>query len=266
MFKRNQIEEKIKEQLTIVLIMIVLTASGCQQETRMMENVKPELQPSAPSISTLPAERIKQATLLIRIESIQPDGVSFGFDMATLVQYQGELYLITHNHYGEMLQDMNIVQLRDAENHKIQSMYGSEFKSLIIYQDPGTLVLRAPDGLTDALIPVNLDHQPQLQPGDIVQVVYRGGAKREQVEIVDAVIQEITLSGVTPVYKLHFPDGPLLSPGDSGGGVWYGETFVGNNWSIVLTYTITETSGPSDPASATQTDLSYVAIFPELFR
>jgi hypothetical protein len=159
-----------------------------------------------------------------------------------------------------MLQDMNILELRDAENHLIQSIYGYEFKSLIVHQDPGTLILRAPEGLTDALTPVSLDHQPQLKPGDIVQVAYRGGAKREQVEIVDAVIEEITVSGVTPVYKLRFPAGQLLSPGDSGGGVWHGGTFVGNTWSILLIYTIQETSGASAPADIPETDLSHAAI------
>jgi hypothetical protein len=204
--------------------------------------------------------------LLIRIESIQQDRVIQAYDMGTLVQYQGETYLATHNHHGDMLADTNIIQFRDAENHKIRSISGFEFKSLIVYQDPGTLVLHAPDALTDTMTPVNIDHQPQLQPGDIVQVAYRGGAQRDRVEILDAVIEEITLSGVTPLYKLRFPDGPLLSHGDSGGGVWSGGILVGNTWSIVMTSTVTETSGAGEPVSETQTNLSYAAIFPETFR
>jgi hypothetical protein len=256
----------MKQTIYLITLIVIVFTSACQPETGMSENMKLEIQGSEPIHPTVHSDRIKAATLLIVVQSIQPEGVSLGYEMATLVQYQGATYLVTHNHYGEMLQDMNIFQFRDAENRKIQSMYGSEFKSLIVYQDPGTLVLRAPDGLTDALTPVSLDPQPQLQPGDIVQVAYRAGARREQVDIVDAVIEEITTSEVTPVYRLRFPDGGLLSPGDSGGGVWYGESFVGNNWSIVLTYTITETSGASDPASETQTDLSYAAIFPGIFR
>ncbi|HEU0297277.1 MAG TPA: hypothetical protein VFR47_31335 [Anaerolineales bacterium] len=250
----------------ITLIVIVFTASACQQDNESNKSTQLKIQESKPINPPMHLDRIKNATLLIEVQSIQPDGVTRGFDMATLVQHQGEIYLVTHNHYGDMLQDMNIVQLRDAENHKIRSMYGSEFKSLIVCQDPGTLVLRAPAGLPEALTPVNVDHQPQLQPGNIVQVAYRGGAKREQVEIVDAVIEDITVSGVTPVYRLRFPDGQLLSPGDSGGGVWYGETFVGNIWSIVLSYTIVEIASANDSASESQTDLSYAAIFPEMFR
>jgi len=256
----------MKQTIYLITLIVIVFTSACQSEAGVGESLKVEIQESKPINPPMHSDRIRKATLLIRIESIQPDGVFLGYEMATLVQHQGATYLVTHNHYGEMLQDTNIVQFRDAENHKIRSMYGHEFKGLIVYQDPGTLVLRAPDGLSDALTAVNVDPQPQLQPGSIVQVAYRGGAKREQVDIVDAVIEEITVSGVTPVYRLRFPDGQLLSPGDSGGGVWYGESFVGNTWSIVLSYTTKETSGASDPASESQTDLSYAALLPEVFR
>ena len=252
----------------ITLIVIVLSSSACQRENGASESVGMEIQGSELITPPMYSERIKNATLLIRIESIQPEGVSVGYDMATLVEYEGETYLVTHNHYGEMLQDMNIVQFRDANNHRIQSMYASEFKSRIVYRDPGTLVLRAPEGLTDTLTPVRVDQQPQLQPGDIVQVAYRGGPEREEVEILDAVIETVTVLGETPVYRLRCLDGQLLSPGDSGGGIWYGENFVGNNWSIVLTYAVAATSAStnaSEPSPMTQTNLSYAAIFPQLF-
>jgi hypothetical protein len=258
----------MKETIYLITLIVIVFTSACHPEAGVGESLKVEIQESKPINPSMHSDRIRNATLLIRIESIQPDGVFLGYEMATLVQYQGATYLVTHNHYGEMLQDTNIVQFRDAQNHKIQSMYGSEFKSLIVYQDPGTLVLRAPDGLTDALTPVSLDYQPQLQPGDIVQVAYRGGSKRQQVNIVDAVVEEITVSGVTPVYRLRSLDGQLLSAGDSGGGVWYEGSLVGNTWSIVLTYAVEATSATTDtiePASMTQTNLSNAAIFPEIF-
>jgi hypothetical protein len=250
----------------ISLIVIVLSISSWLRGTGANESTGIELEASESFNPPMYLDRIKNASVLIVARSIHADRITLGYDMGTLVHYQGETYLVTHNHYGEMLQDSNLLELYDAENHRIRSISGFEFKSLIVYQDPGTLVLRAPYGLTDMLTPVSLDLQPQLQPGDIVQVAYRGGAKREQVEIVDAVIEEITVSGVTPVYRLRFPNGPLLSPGDSGGGVWYGESFVGNTWSIVLSYTVAATSGASNLVNETQTNSSYAALFPEAFR
>lgn len=97
------------------------------------------------------------------------------------------------------------------------------------------------------------------------QVAYRGGAEREKVDILDAFIETVTVLGATPEYRLRCLDGQLLSPGDSGGGIWYGENFVGNNWSIVLTYAVEATSGTSEPTPMTQTNLSYAAIFPNMF-
>jgi len=252
----------------ITLIILMLGVIGCQPETGTSENTNLEIQETELIDPPIYANRIKNATLLIRVESIQPEGVFVGYDMGTLIQHQGETYLVTHNHYGDMLQDMNIVQFRDAQNRPLQSMYAATFKSLIIYEDPGTLVLRAPDGLTDTLTPVSVDHLPQLQPGDIVQVAYRGGANRDQAEILNAVIENVTVRGGAPVYGLRCLDGQLLSPGDSGGGIWYGESFVGNNWSIVLTDVIEATSAATDsmdPTTMTQTDLSYAAIFPQIF-
>lgn len=248
------------------LMVLVLTISGCQRDTGMIENMKLGKQESEASNAPMYSDRIKKATLLIVAKSIHADRITLGYDMGTLVQYQGETYLVTHNHYEEMLQDTNILELHDAENHKIRPISGFEFKRLIVYQDPGTLVLRSPAGLTDTMTPVSIEDQPQLQRGDIVQVAYRGGSNRDKVEILDAVIEEITLSGVTPVCKLRIPDGQLLSPGDSGGGIWSGGIFVGNTWSIVMTSTVTETSGTGEPVSEIQTNLSYAAIFPKGFR
>jgi hypothetical protein len=243
-----------------ILIVIYLITSGCQQD---MQLEMPGSEPIHPSIHS---KQIKQATVLIVAKSIHADRITMWYDMGNLVQYQGETYLVTHNHHGEMLQDTNILELHDAENHKIRSISGFEFKSLIVYQDPGTLVLRSPAGLTNTMTPVSIEDQSHLQPGDIVQVAYRGGAQQDKVEILDAVIEEITVSGATPLYKLRFPDGPLLSSGDSGGGIWSGGIFVGNTWSIVMNYTIEETSGTGEPVSEIQTNLSYAAIFPKGFR
>ena len=44
------------------------------------------------------------------VEDIQKAGVTLAYDMATLVKVQNENFLVTHNHWGEMLKDMNIIE------------------------------------------------------------------------------------------------------------------------------------------------------------
>ena len=209
-------------------------------------------------------EKIRQATLLIKIASIKPENMSVGYSIGTVVQYREEIYLVTHNHYDDLLDDMNIIEFRDSENHKIKQIYAFDFKKWIVYQDPGTLVLCVPDFLADALTPVKFEPQPQWKPGDTVQVAHRGGPDRDKVEILEAVIEEIGTSKSTPVYRFRSLDGQEIAQGDSGGGVWLNGTLIANNWAVITKSSITTTSGNPSSASEIQTDLSIAAVLPEL--
>jgi hypothetical protein len=182
--------------------------------------------------------------------------------VGTLVQCQGEIYVLTHNHFSDLLDDTNTVALRDANNRTIKLVFGSEFKSWIVYQDPGTMVLLAPDFLADTLTPAKLDTQSQ--SGDFVQLTHRGGPNRDSIEIISAVIEEIDTFESTPVYILRSQEGQYLAPGDSGGGVWFNGLLVANNWAIIPKSSIRTTSGKNNSASEIQTNLSIAAVLPEL--
>jgi len=225
--------------------------------------------PSQPSVAASPSiyqDRIKGATLIIVVESIQHNRVTLGYGMGTLVQYQGESYLVTHNHYGDLLQDMNLLELRDAGHRLIRTIYGYEFKSLTIYHDAGTLVLRVPDRVEAALTPVDLEDALQLRKGDIVQVARLVQPERKHVKILEAVIEQVGVSEQEPVYLLRSLNGELLSPGDSGGGVWHAGKLVANTWAVLYGYSALDSSGNADPDSKMLTDMSYAAIFPEIFK
>jgi hypothetical protein len=205
--------------------------------------------------------QIKESTLLIVVEDIQQTGVALGVGMGTLVEVQGESFLVTHNHYGDLLQDMNIVELRDAEHRMIRPIYAYELKSRIVYQDAGTLVLRAPDGLADALTPASLDDDPRLEPGAMVQVVYQHHPDRDDVAVLDAVVEEIEAHKGVPIYRLRAQNGQALHPGDSGGGVWFNGKLVANNWAVELADSVIDVSNNVQPTEKTLTDISYAAIF-----
>ena len=63
----------------IILIVIHLITSGCQQEMQL------EIQGSEPIHPTIHPKQIEQATLLILVRSIHADSITLGYDMATLV-------------------------------------------------------------------------------------------------------------------------------------------------------------------------------------
>ena len=248
----------MKKILLAVILVIAFVPIACQS-TPLAAEVQVKDTKTDP-------ELINNATLLIVVENIQQTGVTLAYDMATLVKIQNEYFLVTHNHWGDMLKDMNILELRDADNKLIQLIYGSKFKSLIVYQDAGTMVLHAPDGLADAFTPANLDNPPQLKIGDTVQVAHHSQPNRDQVEILDAVVEEISVSKDAPVYTLRSLNGQSLQPGDSGGGVWHNGKLVANTWTVTTKYTVVDAVGTVDPASETMTDRSNAAIFPESYR
>jgi hypothetical protein len=208
------------------------------------------------------SDLILQATLLIDVIAIQSDVASIERSVGTLVQYQGEMYVLTHNHYSGLLEDTSTVALRDSHNCTIKLVFGSEFKRWIVYQDPGTMVLLAPDFLADNLTPAKLDIQPQL--GDIVQLVHRGGPNRDSIEILSAVIEEINTYESTPVYILRSQNGTYIAPGDSGGGVWLNGVLIANTWAIISKNFVTTASGNRDSTLQIQTNLSVAAVLPEL--
>ena len=242
----------MKKNLFLVILMLLLISS---------QGIPSDMQ-TIPSPEDNFSDLILQATLLIDVIAIQSDVASIERSVGTLVQYQGEMYVLTHNHFSYLLDDMNTVALRDADNRTIRLVFGSEFKSWIVYQDPGTMVLRAPDFLVDVLTPAQLEIQPHL--GDFVQLAHRGGPNQDKIEILTAVIEEINTYENTSVYILRSQNGQYIEPGDSGGGVWFNGALIANNWAIILKSSITSTSGSHNSALEIQTNLIIAAALPEL--
>jgi len=216
-------------------------------------------------------QKIHEATVMIVMvtpgihETTGGAGTFLKYGMGTLVKTEGGVWLVTHNHFSEALEDLTIVELRDADGRMVKPMMGNEFKSLIMYQDPGTLVLRAPEILMDNLTPASLGEVSQVKAGEAVQVAYREGEKRDRAGILEAVIEEVTTNnnGV-PVYKIHNPNGQVIQPGDSGGGVWHKGQLVGNMWWVkaISGQNATVTSGDTEQINWVLTDISYAAVIP----
>lgn len=248
----------MKKISLLIPLLIALISIDCQSTT-VVEKTKIVEQKTD-------LNQIKNSTLLIVVENIEQSGVTLAYDLGTVVQYQDESYLVTHNHWGDMLQDTNIIEIRDAQYKMLRPMYASEFKSLIVYQDAGTMVLHLPDGLPDTLTPGNLDTSP-LKPGDTVQVAHWSYPNRDCLEVSEAVVKEINTFKGEPVYTLRSLDGQPLHPGDSGGGVWHNGKLVANTWTVLtIVSTAVNSTGTLDASSETLTDLSHAAIFPVEFK
>ena len=214
--------------------------------------------------------KIRNATLLIRMQAPKTQNVVgvdliIGFGMGSLIRRHDEILLVTHNHWGKLLQDVSIIEFRNADDQLIIPILGYEFMEWVISQDPGTLVLRLPKEFIDYIdpsAPISMDAIPLIAAGENVDVVYRQGSTQEKVSIFQAVVEEIVIHKGFPAIQLRSLDGQPIKQGDSGGGIWYKGALVGNNWFTMIEKSegVAETSGDSNDENFSYTGMSIAAI------
>jgi hypothetical protein len=214
----------------IALIMIQVFSSVSQTKAHPVD-----------PIDSIAEEYILNTTVQIKLfaplpttetEAGQPDSGSKSYVMAqglgTLIRWQGERVIVTHNHWGEMLQDAENVTIHDANGKLLVKMALSEFTSLIRYSDPGTLILAAPSGLPG--IASDLGNDISVVSGDMLNIVRQDPGNPELVDVVQARMLRMKDYKGEPVIKLAIMDDGVIIPGDSGGGNWHDGKLVGNTW------------------------------------
>jgi hypothetical protein len=152
--------------------------------------------------------------------------------LGTMVDLQGEIVIVTHNHWGDMLKDAEYVTIHDADGNQLIKLGMSNFTDLIRYSDPGTLVVDAPAGLPSNAAKVSED--TTMQPGEIIYVARQDLVNPDQVEVIQARMLRMRDYKGQSVYKLVILDNGVIVPGDSGGGNWSNGKLVGNTWASFL--------------------------------
>lgn len=248
------------------LIIFVALIGGLLLQAGSAQAEETSIQPIRNS-ETRP-ERLLGATVQISMQA-QVDGQpQIGNGLGSLVHVQGEIVIVTHNHWGAVLQNTSLIELRDARSNLLMRTMGLEFSALIRYQDKGTLVLAAPPALLEKMDPAAaLPAGPaaQVPQGAIVQIVYRQPGQRDRVALQQAVVEEICNCSGLPGLQLRSLDGQPLQKGDSGGGVYLQGRLVANNWISVTADTaeeIAQAGALLQVGEYTYTDISYAASLP----
>lgn len=185
--------------------------------------------------------------------------------LASLISDGKETLLVTHNHWGNILQEKAVVELYDVQGQLVKKMSGSDFISLMVYLDAGTLILRSPVEWQGQAQPVREGDPHQLQAGEVVVVAQRVGPERKEVGLIEAEVESVTTIRGLSVYHLKALDGQLVQPGDSGGGVWHQGKLLGNLWYTAMdkpTPSIPYSWGEPDKITLKATDESYAARYP----
>ena len=192
---------------------------------------------SEPNQNEADQAEILSATLQIEISVstdasglrvVQADG------LGSLVWDGEETLLVTNNHWGEVLQEKSIVVLYDAQGRMVKTMSGSDFISRICYLDAGSLILRSPLEEVEQAQPDIASDPHQVRAGDVVLVAQREGPERKEATLVEAEVESVTTFQGVPVFRLKGLEGRPVQGGDSGGGVWYEGSLVGNLWNTIM--------------------------------
>ncbi len=178
--------------------------------------------------------------------------------LGTLVQLDSQLFIVTHDHWGDLLATAETAQFYNANGVLLVEISGAVFRNLLHYRDQGTLLLAAPPELP---LPLGvMGNGRELAVGSQVFLTrYQPGY--EVVEVVVARVTAVTEREGIPAYLLQTVDGTPVVPGDSGGGVWFEGQLVGNLWRNQAVETVPTTGGAETMMSQTVTDMSVAAAF-----
>jgi hypothetical protein len=151
--------------------------------------------------------------------------------LGTLVEHDGQRYIMTHNHWALPETTLERVELRDADGRLLTVMARMSYLSLLRYSDAGTLLLAAPPEL-DAMPAAELGDSATLIIGAGLFIVTRDKQDENFLTVIEAEVEQAGGRKMPAQLLLRGPQ-TAVAPGDSGGGVWHDGRLVGNMWAIV---------------------------------
>jgi hypothetical protein len=192
-------------------------------------------------------QRILKSTLQILVYPQEGELRERGF--GTLVTLAGEPMVLTHDHW-DYLHELDKVQILNSESKLLVELPANEFTNLIRYSDRGTLIFAAP-GLP-GLVPARISQAHHPSVGDRVTVVHRASNGQKEPSLLSAQLHSVDTYNGLPVIRFISPDGAMIRPGDSGGGVWYQGELVANTWGMY----VQEQAGFLSAGQTTQTSIA----------
>jgi hypothetical protein len=163
------------------------------------------------------------------VDGVKETDLSKG--LGTLIEHEGQRYIMTHNHWALPETMLERIEMRDADGRSLTVMARMSYLSLVRYSDAGTLLLAAPPEL-DCINAAVLGASTALTIGETILVVTRDKQRQERLTVIEAEVEQAGDKKM-PAQLLLRGAQTAVAPGDSGGGVWHDGKLVGNMWSII---------------------------------
>ncbi|MDX1415580.1 MAG: hypothetical protein R3293_15400 [Candidatus Promineifilaceae bacterium] len=183
--------------------------------------------------------------------------------LGTLVKHGEQVYIVTHDHWGDLLVRAETVEFRNAAGDVLAEISGLFFRNLIRYRDKGTLLMLAPQELAPHFDQaVQRGNSDEIVSGKLIYFT-RQHADQMRVEVVPAQVTAVSDLANVSTYELRSEDGSMVVKGDSGGGIWSDGKLVGNLWWSVVQETIIVGDGSENVTHREATGASGAAAYTE---
>lgn len=181
---------------------------------------------------------------------------ALGDGLGTLVQDGPNKYIVTHDHWSQLVDNLNKVQIRNASDDLLLELDRALFYSLIRYRDGGLMVLVAPEEISSlAAVPVNKG--AALTDGQTLHIAFWQPEAELPVSVEPVTVEMTETYEGQPAIKMRSLNGRTVVQGNSGGGVFSAGQLVGTMWETIVQKHLVDNQATGETSS---TDMSRAAL------
>ena len=216
--------------------LVVLSNTASEPQTTAQQPIAQPNCHQPPSLAD--QQRVLDASLQIVLQSVDAAGnVDIARGVGTLVNLNGQRVLVTHNHWGHLLQQGATVTFWSAYGQLVHTMNSADFNTHTLYSDAGTLVLQPMVGLAAIQQTINAGSLTAVISGQDVWAVRQIAPNVRGLRLQSLTVDHHrTVEGLSAIQMRSQTAQPIIK-GDSGGGLFINGSLVGNMW---LTLTLTD--------------------------
>ena len=179
-----------------------------------------------------------------------------GTGLGTVVNQNGQIIIVTHDHWKLIDNPQAIVELANAQGDLLLTMNGPEFSALVSYRDGGTTIVNMPASIAGHFAPANSNSAAAMERNDVLVIAYRN--EDDSVSVEATVVSEINEFDGKELVEMTSVDGEIVNKGNSGGGVFVNGQLVANMWATVQVQ-------DNDSDDVRSTEMSRAALLPAGF-
>lgn len=108
---------------------------------------------------------------------------ALGDGLGTLVQDGPNTYIVTHDHWSRLVDNLRKVQFRDASGELLLELDRSLFYSLIRYRDGGLMILVAPEEIRSQITAVSVNKGAELSEDQPLLIAFWQPEADQQINV-----------------------------------------------------------------------------------